>query len=93
MGDGYWSQTNCTTYNGYPDARLDVWWWWEPGTDRCWYWTARHGEFLVWGAFLRYYGDQGYQCSWLGAPVSNRFYTPTGERQNFEGGYMFVQYQ
>lgn len=79
MGVGYWSQSPC---------RSDVWWWRdERGV---WYWIAGR-MFLVWGSFLDTYAANGYECGWLGAVTSDRFYDARNglERQNFENGYIY----
>ena len=45
-------------------------------------------SFEVSGCMFKLYYDIGGTRSWLGFPVKDGFTTPTGARQDFEGGYI-----
>lgn len=58
-----------------------------------WYWldgySESHGAHLVrYGPFMDWYAYYDYQCGWLGAPLSDEYFTGRGWRQDFEGGWI-----
>lgn len=87
-GVGYWSTTNCTTYNGWPSARLDIAWN-QPSatTPSVAYWLSGYSEanggHWVYDApgatgpkWLTYYAAGGFQCNWPGAPLTDPVQCP-----------------
>lgn len=94
-GEGYWSQTDCRWYNGNPDPRLDIWWYSSGGTVYYWIdgYSHNHGGARpVWGVFLARYAQLAYQCGPLGAPVSDRYPWGSDWRQDFQYGYLILEW-
>lgn len=52
------------------------------------YWSASTGAHGVWGAIFNVYGQNGYENSKFGLPVTSEFATPDGLQVNFEGGWI-----
>lgn len=55
-----------------------------------WHGTGRYSgtAFEVSGCMFKLYSSLGNTKSWLGFPIKDGYSTPTGARQDFEGGYI-----
>lgn len=83
-GAGYWSTTDCTTFNGWPYARTDIQWYsrsspYSPYGPQILYWLDGYSQTYSYHVvensgnthWLDYYAAGGYQCNWPGAPLTN----------------------
>lgn len=90
-GAGFWSNTNCTAFNGWPYARADIQWYsrsspYPPYGPQILYWldswspsNSYHvveNEASGYPQWLDYYAAGGYQCNWPGAPLTNVMQCP-----------------